>query len=240
MKISAFIITKNEERCIARCLESLGFVDEVIVIDSGSTDKTIEIVKSFNKTKLFEVPWQGFAAQKQVALNKCSHSFCLSLDADEWITGPLAKEIVDANWNDYDAFYIPRLDYFKNKLPPSLVKKEKGLRLFKKELAHFHQVEVHETVHIESKKIGFLTTPYIHDGYNDPSILKKKLKTYAKLASKNKKKNLAMISLIPPKFLYVMFSELFLKRRILFGSRGIHLGFLNSYYSILKIWYRSS
>lgn len=91
-KISAFVICLNEERNIRRCLESLAWCNELIVIDSGSTDKTLEICDELGVKVLFN-PWSGYRDQKQFGLNQCSNEWCLSLDADEVVSSELAQEI---------------------------------------------------------------------------------------------------------------------------------------------------
>jgi glycosyltransferase involved in cell wall biosynthesis len=90
--LSVAIITLNEESNLARTLASVQFADEVIVIDSGSTDRTCEIAASY-KAKLFLEPWKGFAAQKNSAIEKCTGTWILSLDADEELTPELQAEI---------------------------------------------------------------------------------------------------------------------------------------------------
>lgn len=90
--LSVAIITFNEESNLARTLASVQFADEVVVVDSGSTDRTREIAASF-KTKLFLEPWKGFAAQKNSAIEKCTGTWILSLDADEELTPELQTEI---------------------------------------------------------------------------------------------------------------------------------------------------
>src|SRR5438445_3376857 len=90
--LSVAIITKNEEANLARTLLSVQFADEVIVLDSGSTDRTVEIAKSFNATVISQ-PWKGFAAQKNAAIERCNGTWILSLDADEELTLELQTEI---------------------------------------------------------------------------------------------------------------------------------------------------
>ena len=106
--LTAIVITKNEEVNIGRCLSSVKFADEIIVVDSGSTDKTVTIAKRFN-AKVYGRKFDDYAAQRNFAVSKASGEWILSLDADEEITEALAKEIREViNKDDYDGYLIPR------------------------------------------------------------------------------------------------------------------------------------
>ena len=92
MKISATIITFNEERNIARAIESLRCCDEIVVLDSGSTDRTVELAEKLG-ARMIESPWRGYAGQKNWAAEQASHDWILSLDADEALSEALEGEI---------------------------------------------------------------------------------------------------------------------------------------------------
>src|SRR5690606_5198039 len=112
LPISLVIITKNEEANIAACIESAPFVSEVIVLDSGSLDQTVEKAKNLG-AKIFEEPWKGFGLQKQSATDKAQFDWVLNLDADERVSPALAEQIV-AVFNGpltHDAYFIPRLSF---------------------------------------------------------------------------------------------------------------------------------
>ena len=110
MKITATIITLNEERNIARAIESLRCVDEILVVDSGSVDRTVELAANLG-ARVIEANWRGYSAQKNWAAEQASHDWILSLDADEALSEALEAEI----WNlkktgpRYDAYTMPRL-----------------------------------------------------------------------------------------------------------------------------------
>jgi len=113
-KISVIIISKNEEENIEDCLKSVSWADEIILVDSGSEDKTLEIAKNFN-AKIFHKDWQGFANQKRYALSLVMNEIVLSLDADERISEELKNEILNLDFSKADGFLIPRRNYFLNK-----------------------------------------------------------------------------------------------------------------------------
>ena len=86
MKLSAVIITKDNERTIGRCIESLGWADEIVVLDSGSTDATVEICRSLGARTDLDTDWQGYGIQKNRALARASGEWVLSVDSDEWVS----------------------------------------------------------------------------------------------------------------------------------------------------------
>src|ERR1700733_8274107 len=90
--LSVAIITLNEEGNLARTLNSVRFADEIVVVDSGSTDGTVEVARAFG-AKVFSEAWKGFALQKNSAIDKCTGTWVLSLDADEELTDGLQAEI---------------------------------------------------------------------------------------------------------------------------------------------------
>ena len=168
-KISAVVITYNEEKNIRRCLESLSWADEIVVVDSFSQDRTKEIASSFTD-KILDVEWQGFGKQKEFARTKASFDWVLSVDADEVVSEKLKEEIKSViNKNDsLDGYYISRLSNFLGRWVkhggwyPDYV-----LRLFKKDKARFDESLVHEKLILEGKT-GFLMNEILH--YTDPDI----------------------------------------------------------------------
>src|SRR5271168_2419669 len=113
LTLSVVIITFNEEANLARTLASVTWTDEIIVVDSGSTDRTRDIAESFH-AKFFIEPWKGFAAQKNCALSKAAGEWVLSLDADEEVEPSLADEIreVLSASPSVAGFWIPRKNFF--------------------------------------------------------------------------------------------------------------------------------
>src|SRR5271168_3619371 len=110
MKLSATLVTLNEERNIARAIESLRFADEIVVVDSGSTDRTREIAERLG-ARVIEEPWRGYAAQKNFAAKCASNDWILSLDADEAVNEELEGEILSLKQDGpaFRAYSMPRL-----------------------------------------------------------------------------------------------------------------------------------
>ncbi|HXX58168.1 MAG TPA: glycosyltransferase family 2 protein [Thermodesulfovibrionales bacterium] len=111
--LSVAIITKNEEEMLPACLESVSFSDDVVVVDSGSTDKTVEIARAFG-CRVFVEAWKGDGPQKNSAIDKCLHEWVLILDADERICDETRHEIerIVASGESADAYSFPRKNLF--------------------------------------------------------------------------------------------------------------------------------
>ncbi len=182
--ISAIVITKNEEKNIERCLLSLSWVDEIIVVDSESTDRTRELARKFT-SHVFIHSWEGYSAQKKFALDKAGKEWVLSVDSDEIIGTKLKEEILKVLSlpHPYHGFYIPR----KNFIGHRWVRfggwyPDYTLRLFKRGEGKFERRLVHEEVKISGKK-GYLTTPLIHHTYDNLQDYALRQIHYARLAS---------------------------------------------------------
>jgi glycosyltransferase involved in cell wall biosynthesis len=150
--LSVAIVTFNEEENLARTLASVSWADEILIVDSGSTDRTLEIARSFNATVL-ERPWPGFAEQKNFALAQCTGDWILSLDADEELSPELQQEIrhtLYARPPSSDAFYVKRRNLFLGRwIKHGGFYPDPKLRLFRRNLARLPQFEsrpVHETI----------------------------------------------------------------------------------------------
>ncbi len=148
MKISATVITLNEEGSLARALSSLDWADEIIVVDSGSTDKTIEIADSFG-AKVKHRDWTGFSDQKQFAAELAVNDWIFSLDADEELSPDLKREIISlmASKATADGFKIPRLAFYMNRaIRHSGWYPDAQLRLYDRTKGRWKDVPVHESV----------------------------------------------------------------------------------------------
>jgi len=170
--LSVAIITKNEETNLARTLASVQFAGQIAVLDSGSTDRTIEIARAANAT-VYEEPWQGFAAAKNSAIAKCTGAWVLSLDADEELTPELQEEIRGLLRSDppADAYFIRRRNFFLGRwIKHGGFYPDPKLRLFRRATARFattlrfEERPVHETIAFEGKT-GTLEYDLIHHAY---------------------------------------------------------------------------
>src|SRR6266446_2968992 len=152
--LSVAIITKNEEANIRRTLESVRWADEIIVVDSGSTDRTCEIAREIG-AKVFVEDWKGFAAQKNSAIEKCTGDWILSLDADEEVSEELAKNLredlpcYDGKMPfapDLNGLYLNRRNLFLGRwIRHGGFYPDRKLRVFRRNTARFENRPVHET-----------------------------------------------------------------------------------------------
>ena len=175
------MICLNEGANIGPCLDSVAFADEIIVLDSGSTDGTLDIARSKGAKVTVTSDWPGFGVQKGRALALATSPWVLSIDADERVTPELAAQIQAAIRSDgVVAFEIPRLTQFCGQWihhcgwTPDYV-----LRLFRRERARFSADLVHERVIVDTEVVGRLKVPLLHYSYPTPHHYWKKLELYS-------------------------------------------------------------
>jgi glycosyltransferase involved in cell wall biosynthesis len=182
MALSVIVITRNEAANLRACLESMPFADEIVVVDSGSTDGTIDIARDCG-ARVVETPdWPGFGPQKNRALALAGCDWVLSIDADERVTPALAQQIRAAMApGGADAFEIPRLTRFCGQWirhcgwTPDHV-----LRLFRRGRARFSDDLVHEKVVTDLDAVKRrLTSPLLHESYPTPAHYWRKLEAYS-------------------------------------------------------------
>ncbi len=160
--LSVAIITKNEEANIARCLASVDFAAEVVIVDSDSTDRTVEIARDMG-ARVIEHEWLGFGPQKQLAVDHCTHPWVLILDADEVIP-PETAAAIDAAVNapEAEAYILPRANFLgKKEIRHGSWRGDAVLRLFRKDTFRVSPHQVHEEVCGEGR-IARLKSPIHH------------------------------------------------------------------------------
>ncbi len=238
--LSVIVITKNESASISRCLASVSFADEIIVLDSSSEDNTVELCQQFTE-KVFSTDWPGFGLQKQRALNKATGNWVLSIDADEVVSPALQNEIIQAMETvAIDGFEIPRLSQYCGKTIqhagwyPDYV-----LRLFKRNKGRFSEDLVHERVIVEGL-IKQLIEPLEHDAFINPDEVLHKINTYSSLGARKLYQQGKRTSLIQAIFkgLWTFSRTYLLKAAFLDGQQGLMLAISNAegtYYKYLKL-----
>ena len=197
--LSVAIITFNEERIIERTLSLINnWVDEIVVVDSYSTDKTPEIIKLFN-VNFSQRQWEGYSGQKNYAISKCHGEWILVIDADELVNDALRKEILEniKQPGENIGFKIKRKFFLGKKwIKYGGYYPDYQLRLFKSTSgAHFKPRLVHESISLEGN-IKYLQNPLEHYAYPNLKAYSKALDKYAELASvelKNKKYKLPFL-----------------------------------------------
>lgn len=231
--ITGLIITYNEIKHIKEVIENISFVDELIIVDSFSTDGTVEIIKSYPNVKLFQRKFDDFTSQRNFALSLAQNNWILFIDADERVTPELEQEILFTTQNkeSKSAYYFYRKFMFKDKpLHFSGWQTDKNFRLFKKkDCSYIRERLVHETLQVKGE-IGVLKHKLIHYSYDDYSKYRKKMISYGKLRAKElffkgEKFNILKLILKPIyKFLY----DYIIRLGFLDGKKGIIICYLNA------------
>lgn len=233
-KISGLVITLNEENNIESVIRNLDFVDEIIIVDSFSSDKTVEIIKQFPHVKLIQNKFENYTSQRNLAIDKASHNWILFLDADERITPDLQNEILETvkKSDIADAYYFHRKFMFEGKpLHFSGWQTDKNIRLFKKDKARYVPGRlVHEILKVQGN-VSILKGKLIHYSYTSYENYKSKMIYYGKLKAyemhkKEIKPNAVYHMIIKPvyKFLY----SYLIRLGFLDGKKGIIICYLNA------------
>jgi len=237
MKVTATIITLNEERNIVRAIESLRCCDEILIVDSGSVDRTTELAANLG-ARVIEANWRGFAGQKNWAAEQATHDWVLSLDADEALSEALEAEI----WNlkksgpRYDAYTMPRLArYLGRWILHSGWYPDRKVRLYDRRKAHWEGDFVHESVAVKGR-VGHLEANILHFTCESLSEHVKTMDRYTtlaaqELAARGVKVPLARTILSP---LWTFVKSYVLDRGFLDGAEGLTISYMAAFYTFLK------
>ncbi|MBU2978144.1 glycosyltransferase family 2 protein [Alteromonas sp. C1M14] len=237
--LSCFIIACNEGDRIERCLRSVhGWVDELIVLDSGSTDDTVAIARRY-ADKVYQTDWPGFGAQRNRALSLCSHSWVMNIDADEEVTPQLKDEIIAVlSEENLDVNFIKfpwHTVLFGTILKHGRYSSPQG-KLFYAPGAKFKDTSVHETLILPNCKARTLRSPLLHYSWRDYEHAVAKHLHYASLSAKDKFKrgkraSLAFASL---RFFTDFLQQYILRGGILDGKAGFVMAVILAQYGFHK------
>lgn len=236
--ISVFVITLNEEQHIEEMLQSVQCFDEIVLVDSGSTDKTLDIAKKYG-AKIYHQPWLGFAKQKAYAMSLCHNQWALNLDGDEVLSTDLAKKIQQAvNLQTADAFRLYFEDLFWGAEMSASSAKRSIVRLYDKDKVTFPTDRlVHENVKlVKGAKESVIEGRVKHYGYHSTEVLMNKQNTYSSLKAQekfNKNKRPSWIKLVFV-FPLMFFKSYFLRKMFLSGRRGLVHATIDAMYGFLK------
>ena len=241
--LSVTIIAKNEEANIRRCLESVLWADEIIVLDSGSTDNTVSIAKEYTD-KVYLTDWQGYGIQKQRALDHAKGDWVLNIDADESIPAPLKQTIERAITNDQvDGYRIPILLNFYGKQFNHSWCPKNHIRLYRRQGAHYTNNIVHEEVLLPPHaRVSKLKNAIHHHSFKDISHALYKMNLYSSYSAKMRREKKRSPSFIKSLFGagWMFFRCYFIQRGCLEGQDGLLLAILSaqgSFYRNIKIIY---
>lgn len=221
--ISVAVISKNEEGNIGRCLASVTWADEIVLVDACSTDKTTDIARKYTD-KIFRNEWKGFNEQRKFALSKTSYDWVLVLDADELCSDELKTEIRNfiTNQEKYHGFRIPRKNFFLNRWI-----KHGGwypgyqLRFFNKNYTKITDRLVHEGYEVDGE-IGYFRGNIDHYTVNSISEFMSKVNKYSSLQAEEKSanKNVNFLDLLLRPFA-AFFVQFFIRRGFMDGVYGL-------------------
>ncbi len=241
-KISVTILTKNSQEYILECLNALVDFDEIILLDNGSTDRTMDFAKEFKNVKIFEHKFIGFGPMKKLAVSFTSNDWVLSIDSDEILSKQLTKEILDLNLKVTCVYSILRDNYYNKKLIKACGwDNDYQLRLFNKTMTNFNDKQVHEGLIInKSMQTIKLNNAFKHYTFNEVGQLLKKMDTYAALyaiENKNKKRATPFMAFIKATFAF--FKNYFLQKGFLYGYEGLLISVSNAngvFYKYMKLY----
>ena len=237
MKISATIITYNEERNLPRAIESLRCADEILVVDSGSTDRTVEIAEKLG-ARVMDSPWPGYAKQKNLAAEHASHDWILSLDADESLSEALEGEIwrLKKQGPEFDAYTMPRMaQYLGRWIHHSGWYPDRKVRLYNRQKARWQGEFVHESVRVDGR-VGHFESNLLHFTCDSLSEHLKTLDRYTTLAAQEiaaRKIRVPLHRLIFDPAWTFLKSYLF-QRGFLDGFEGLTIAYMAAFYTFLK------
>jgi len=229
VKISVVILTFNSQKHLHKVLESAKFADEVLILDSFSTDNTVEIAQQYD-VNIYTHQWLGFGKMKQKAVDLAKNRWVFVLDSDEIISNSLRDEILSLpDDSNISAYFVPRLNYFFGKaIRYGGLYPDKTIRLFDKSKAKFSEDEVHERVIVQNGRVGELKGDMIHYAYDDIESFISKQNRYSTLGAKRNR----FKALFSPMWTFI--KMYIIKRGFLDGWEGYIIARLYSQYTFWK------
>lgn len=236
--ISAIVLTKNNEKSLAKALQSLSFFKEVIVVDTGSTDGTLQIARRFSNVKIFQMPFEGFGALRNKASTLAANDWILAIDSDEEVSVSLQKELLSTALGDEYVYSFPFVNYYNGKeIRWCGWQNETHIRLYNKKRVAFEESHVHEG--LKAKNVKIMKNPIFHYSYNNLDDFLKKMMLYSSLfAEENKNKKKASIFKAVTHGVWAFFKSYFFKKGFLGGEEGFIISWyigVNALYKYLKL-----
>lgn len=240
--LSVIVITQNEAHNIEACLRSVSFADQIVVLDSGSTDGTVQIARALGAEVSVNTDWQGFGLQKNRALALAQSDWVLSIDADERVPPELQTEIrAVLEAPDLDVYAIPRLSsYCGQYMHHSGWYPDHVTRLFRRRSARFSDDLVHEKI-LTTSKVGQLNSRLLHESFRNLEAVLEKTNRYSTAGAQslfNKGKPASLRKALGHG-MWAFVRTYFLRLGFLDGRLGLVLAVSNAegtYYRYLKLW----
>lgn len=238
--ISVTILTKNSSRKLLEVLKSVASFDEVVVLDSGSTDESLEIAKGFSNVCIHKRPFTNFGHMRNLAAELASHDWIFVVDSDEVVSSSLAREIQQLDLSPTTVYSIPSHNFFAGKyIRHSGWSPDRKLRLYNKQATCFKSDQVHENLVVKDMAIRPLTYHLNHYSYPDTSSLLSKMELYSTLFAKQyqgKRSSSPAKAILKSAFTF--FKTYILKRGFLDGKEGLIIAKYNAdvtWYKYIKL-----
>jgi glycosyltransferase involved in cell wall biosynthesis len=236
-KLTAIIPTKNEEHNIEAVLQSVSFADEIMVVDSFSTDKTIELAKKYTDF-IIQREYQYSASQKNWAIPQASNQWVLLVDSDERVTPELREEIQNIleYGTDKTAFWIYRKNCFMGaQVKFSGWQNDRVIRLFRRDECRYEDKHVHAEIKTRGK-VGKLKNPMEHNTYKDLKTYLAKMDQYASWSAYDRIHKIKKVTWfhLAVKPLYCFFTHYFLRLGVLDGKTGFVISVISGYSVFLR------
>ncbi|MDX1809433.1 MAG: glycosyltransferase family 2 protein [Sulfurospirillaceae bacterium] len=241
-KITVTILAKNSQKYIQECLSALVRFDEIILLDNGSEDATIEIAKEFKNVKVYESKFIGFGPLKNLALSYATNDWILSVDSDEILNDALVDEILNLHLSNNKIYSILRDNYYNKKLIKCCGWEDDFvLRLFNKNITKFNDKQVHESIMINPQvEIVKLKNSFKHYSFDSAQELIEKMQKYSTLYAKEHKNQK---SSSPAKAFFraffMFFKNYIFQKGFLYGYAGLLISTSNAngvFYKYIKLY----
>jgi glycosyltransferase involved in cell wall biosynthesis len=233
------LIAQNEEKTIERALGSVSFCDEIVLVDSGSSDRTRELAEALGARVLVNAPWPGFVAQRDFAVRAARHDWVLAIDADERVSDPLREEIQALRRSGHAAagYRMPRVAFYLGRsIRGTDWYPDWQVRLFDRRRAAWQGDLVHESVAVRGP-VAHLRGELEHQPYADISDHQRKIDSYTTLWARQAHAA-GRGSSVPHVALgaaWAFFRNYVLKRGFMLGSAGLLISVLNTHYTFVKL-----
>lgn len=240
LNISVTVLTKNSEKYLKEVLDSLKDFDEVLIIDSGSSDNTLQIASDYPNTRCHVTDFPGFGPQHNRAVDMAKHDWILSIDSDEVVTSELVQEFKSETLEEGTVYSFPRKNFYNGRWirwcgwHPDV-----QYRLFHRRKTRFTDAQVHEAVMTAGMKIRQLSSPIVHYSYASTAEFLQKMQHYSDLFAKDfqGKRKSSLFKAISHGF-FAFFKSYILKRGFLGGAEGFIISVYNgntAFYKYLKL-----
>lgn len=238
LPVTVTVLTCNSERTLKQCLDSLSHFSEVIVVDSGSHDRTKAVATCYSNALWYEQDWLGYAQQKQWAANKATNDWVLNLDSDEFLDQKALLYLQNFDWQTLDntAITFKIHEHFLGRANHFLTKANRKIRCFRRSRAAYSNHLVHEGVVVQSGSVCSAAGNIHHLGEYSHEIKVSKINAYSSLKAQEAppltlfQAKCRMLLIFPLAFLrsYVI------KRQLLNGFHGFSASMVNAFYAYLK------